>query len=134
MSIRWGKSIISFNNFTKFFICINCLQILKSNKISNWILNDSQLISWHWCLSMSPENRKPLALVFWYILGIIEKDQCHVSGECWYSCLFHAFFQLICSGSFNALESYKIFDFKLISRNTFQWPLPVDIYGNQLKQ
>ena len=49
----------------------------------------------------------------------------------------HAFSQSVCTGSFNTPKRYKISVFseiKLISRNTFQWLLPVNVHCNQLKQ
>ena len=62
-----------------------------------------------------------------------------MSAECWQSACSiteHAFLQLICTISFNALKAYKISMFSKLSwlQETSQWLLPVDVHGNQLKQ
>ena len=67
--IWWGKLKISF--CYKIFSCVKSLATHKSNKTSNWRLNNSKPISLHWSLSIPPKIRKPL--VFWCISGSIER-------------------------------------------------------------
>lgn len=123
------KLLVTSNIITK-YVTENYMTLnpFHSNGLFLWPLKTQKTFSF--LIYFRDYKKSPVS---WNGLEIFSTN---MSAQCWYSDLFHnrARFLMVCIGYWSMQSRGIQFQFRLISRNTSQSLLQVDVYDNQLKQ